>query len=174
MGEAAEHCTNDEGGPPQEVRDRGTSLVEILMSIVLLGVAIGAMLTTLRVTVNASGLERDHANAHAWLQTAADVLYGAERQDCGSMGPDEIVGTADDISSHTTVVDTYQAIVKGSENPEQWPTDKIAVVSVEYWDGDVYQGLCYDDKGINLQLITIQVKNLDDRIIETVQVVKGG
>jgi hypothetical protein len=170
----------NQGGPIQPcetaagARDRGTTLTEVLVAIVLMGTSVTAMLTTMSVTIHASGLERDHANAHAWLQTAADVLYGAERMDCGDMGPDLVVGTADDVSNHAAVTAAYEAIVKGSENPEAWPSDKIDVVSVQYWDGEIYQAQCYDDKGINLQLITIEVRNLDDEIIETVEVVKGG
>jgi Tfp pilus assembly protein PilX len=149
---------------PERRRDRGTSLVEILMAIVLLGTAVGAMLTTMRVTINASALQRDHANAHAWLQSAADVLYGAPRADCGTQT----------VSRQTEVRNTYQGIVSGTENPENWPSSNIEVVSpVLFWDGDEYQLTCYDDDGVNLQLITIQVRNLDGRIIESVQVVKG-
>ena len=170
MGAADDHeLTADESVDPdaEVVRDRGISLVEILVSIVLLGTAITALLTTLRVTIDASALDRDHANAHAWLQTAADVLYGEERMDCGSEAA----------SNQDAVYAYYNSIVKGTDesNPEGWPADKIEVVyPVMFWDGEQYQLTCYDDQGINLQLITIQVRNLDDRIIETVQVVKGG
>ena len=63
-------------------RDDGLSLIEVVISITLLGMGVAAMLTTLAVTVNASAVEHDHANAHAWLQSATDVLYGEDRADC--------------------------------------------------------------------------------------------
>lgn len=169
MGEAADHeLTADECVDPdaEVVRDRGVSLVEILVSIVLLGTAITALLTTLRVTIDASALDRDHANAHAWLQTAADVLYGEPREDCGDQS----------LSKQDIVWDTYNKIVQGTHesNPEGWPAANIEVVQpVLFWDGEQYQLTCYDNEGITLQLITIQVRNEDNRIIETVQVVKG-
>jgi type II secretory pathway pseudopilin PulG len=155
-------------GGKQEVtgeRDSGVTLIEILISIVLLGLVVGAMLTTLVVTVSASATERDHANAHAWLQTASDVLYGLERHDCGT----EAVAQQDQVRTF------YEDSIRGTaENPEQWPADKIEVVSpVLFWDGTGYQTTCYDDKNINLQLITIRVRNLDGKIVESVQVVKG-
>jgi Tfp pilus assembly protein PilV len=153
-----------EHAEPPSRRDRGTSLIEILVAIVLLGGAVGAMLTTLRVTVSASSLQRDHANAYAWLQTAADVLYGAEREDCGTTTT----------SRQAAVVARYQQIVSGTENPENWPAQNIEVLPpVYFWDGTRYQLTCYDDQGINLQLVTLQVRNLDGRIIERIQVVKG-
>jgi len=64
------------------VRDRGVSMIEILFAIVLMGLVMGAILTTLRVTIMASATDRDHANAHAWLQTSADVLYARTLVPC--------------------------------------------------------------------------------------------
>ena len=59
-----------------------------------------------------------------------------------------------------------------ADNPEEWPYDKIEVIEpVLFWDGTIYQDVCYYETG--LQLITIRVRNLNDEIVETVQVVKG-
>lgn len=144
-------------------RDPGVSLVELLIAIVLLGIVVVAMLTTLRVTVAASATERDHANAHAWLQSAADVLYGVERVDCGTP-----------TVTNSNVLTTYQTAVKSASDPEQWGADNINVIPpVLFWDGNVYQNVCYDDQNINLQLITIEVRNPANAVVETVQVVKG-
>lgn len=122
------------------------------------------MLTALTVTVSASATERDHANAHAWLQTAADVLYGEQRIDCGTIASSDPV----------TVFNAYNAAVKSTSNPEGWDSSRIRVTPpVLFWDGDTYQSTCYDDENINLQLITIEVRNPNDEIVETVQVVKG-
>lgn len=144
--------------------DNGTSLIEILISVVLLGLVVSAMLTTLTVTINASAIERDHANAHAWLQIATDVLYGEEREDCGTPL----------LSRQNDVFTAYNSVVKGTDDPEGWGSSNIAVVPpVLFWDGDGYQSVCYDDENINLQLITIQVRNPDGEIVESVQVVKG-
>lgn len=145
-------------------RDRGATLVEISIAIVLLGIGVTSMLTMLTVTIQASATERDHANAHAWLQTAADVLYGIERVDCNEFA-----------NSDAIVLSTYDAAVKGTSNPEGWPTANIRVVPpVLYWNGDIYQSTCYDNEdGILLQLVTLEVRNPEGRIVETVQVVKG-
>ena len=135
------------------------------MAIVLLGTGVIAMLSTLDVTIQASATERDHANAHAWLQTASDVLYGLERYDCGT------VTAADELGVRTLYETEMKSI---ATNPEGWPADNIRVVPpVLFWDGEFYQSVCYDDQNINLQLITIEVRNLENKIVETVQVVKG-
>ena len=118
------------------------------------------MLTLLTVTIRASTTERDHANAHAWLQTASDVLYGASRADC--------------TAGEQAVFDEYEPIIKSAHNPEGWDASNIDIVRpILFWDGDIYQSTCYDDENINLQLITIQVSNPAGEIVESVQVVKG-
>ena len=146
-------------------RDTGFSLVEVVIAILLISLTATAGLVTLRTAVSASATNRDHANAHAWLQTATDVLYGVERQDCGTT-------TA---SLESTVRSYYQSIVRGTSNPAGWPAANIEVVSpVKFWDGQsTYQSTCYDDLGINLQLITLRVRNKDGKIVETVEIVKG-
>ena len=152
-------------GGRSQGRDGGFSLPEVLMSIVLIGMLATAAMVTLRTAVRASATDRDHANAHAWLQTAADVLYGAPRQDCGTQ-------TA---SQEPAVRAFYQDVVRTTANPQDWPADNIEVVGpVLFWDGEsTYQATCYDDAGINLQLIKIQVRAPDGRIVESVEVVKG-
>jgi hypothetical protein len=147
-------------------RDVGTSLVEIVVSIALIGITVTAMLITMATAVNSSSLDRDHINAHAWLQSAADVLYGFERLDCGT----ETASEAESIRLQ------YQNFIRdNSTNPEAWPNANLDVLSpVLFWDGtNSYQSTCFDDSGINLQLIRLQVTAPDGRIIETVEVVKG-
>jgi hypothetical protein len=116
------------------------------------------------VAIDASATERDHANAHAWLQSAADVLYGHERLDCGTQSA----------SLEPAIRDAYETAVRDADNPEGWLDDRIRIVApVLFWDGEIYQSTCYDDENINLQLITIEVRNPSNEIVETVQVVKG-
>ena len=97
--------------------------------------------------------------------TPDDVLYGVERQDCGTT-------TA---SLESTVRAYYESVIRTTSNPAGWPSTNIEVVSpVKFWDGQsTYQATCYDDLGINLQLITLRVRNADGKIVETVEIVKG-
>ena len=140
------------------------SLIEILISIVLLGMAVAAMLTTLGVTIAASATERDHANAHAWLQTASDVLYGLER------GLRHRDGDARERRPH---------LLRERDQDDRHEPGGMAGRAhrgrspVQFWDGEIYQDTCYDDQNINLQLITIRVWNMENESSETVQVVKG-
>lgn len=141
------------------------TLVETLMAIVLTGTLAVAGMVTLRTTIYASRIDRDHANAHAWLQSASDVLYGSERVDCGTAAA----------TAESTVRDAYNAIVRSTENPEGWPAANISVVpTVKFWDGvSAYGPVCYDDAGINLQLIKLEVRDPNGTIVESVEIVKG-
>jgi len=116
------------------------------------------------VTIQASATERDHANAHAWLQTASDALYRVQRMQCGTDGA---------IADEQGVREFYQQEIRDlADNPEGWPDENLEVVApVLFWDGEIYQDICYYETG--LQLITIRVRNLSNDIVETVQVVKG-
>jgi prepilin-type N-terminal cleavage/methylation domain-containing protein len=150
-----------EGGRSR--RDAGLSLLEVLVAVALLGIGVVAMLTTLDVIIKSTAAERDYANAHAWLQSASDSLYRYERVDCTDFTREQVEAA-------------YQAVVETAQDPEGWfeAGGSIEIVPpVLYWDGDVYQDVCYDDQSINLQLVEIQVTNPDGRIVETVQLVKG-
>lgn len=153
---------------PSDQRDRrqadlGFSLVEVLCAIVLISTVTVAMLVTLRVSVKASALDRDHINSHAWLQGATDILYGYDRWDCGT------VAAADEMGVWTA----YNSYVQGAPKPNNWNGTIEIVQPILFWNGDTYTPTCYDDLGINLQLITLRVHGPDGNIVESIQIVKG-
>ena len=63
---------------PGTRRDRGFTLIEIVIGVALMGLVVGGTMTLLGTTIRASRLDRDHSNAHAWLQTASDMLYARD------------------------------------------------------------------------------------------------
>jgi hypothetical protein len=153
--------------------DSGTTLVEILVSIVLIGTAVVATLGALRVSVIGGTIHRDHANAHAWLQSASDVLYASEREDCDTSLPD---------GGRSQIIDVYQPVVDAVANPESWTNSQIRVVGLEFWnasdtDGDGiveyrFGPVCQDSINLSLQRVTLEVRSPDGRIIEQVELVK--
>ena len=147
--------------------DRGISMVEVLVAIVLLGLGTGGTLGAMVASVNASAKQRDLANAQTWLQGAADSLQGQPRQDCDNVG-----GVAGEAESRIRGI--YQGNVRTVSNPAGWPTTGIAVVApVLFWDGDQYPGTCHDNDGINLQLVTLRVTSPGGKIVRMLQVVRG-
>lgn len=146
--------------------DKGSSTVEAVLAVALLGAVLGPSLVLLSASTKAAKATHDRANAQAWLQTAADVLYATQHEDCGTV-----------TSSREPAVRTaYTTAVRSTENPLEWEASHIRVVPpVLFWDGKTsFQATCYDDAGIiNLQLITLEVTNQKGDVVESVQVVKG-
>jgi len=160
-------------------RDEGISFVEILVCVVLIGTTVVATLTALRVSIVGGTIHRDHSNAHAWLQSASDVLYAYDKVDCSTALADG--GKADIISK-------YQLIVNPVDNPEGWLNQQIKVVDVQFWnatdtdnDGIVeyrFGTVCQDSINLALQRLTLEVRSPpapghpNGRIIEQVELIK--
>jgi len=164
----------DEGRPSD---DSGSSLVEILIAIILLSTAVLATLMALRTTLTGSAIERDHAKAYQWLQSAVGVLKGTERVGC-DLGP----GDTAFATGEEKVRLTYQQIIRDSVmNPAGWADYQLRLVGpVEVWDGTKYWDPaaapqpCYDSAGFKLQLVQIEVISPSGKIIEDLQIVKDG
>ncbi|MGH9133460.1 MAG: type IV pilus modification PilV family protein [Ilumatobacteraceae bacterium] len=153
-------------------RDSGLSFVEILIAIVLLGGVVSGSMVTLRATILSGTIQRDHANAHGWLQSASDVLYAHPKQACDPSSPD---------FGHQAIVDEYDAVIDAVANPQGWKDWQIRVVApIKFWnsgqldaDPDVEFFFGSDcDPSLTLQLIVIEVRSTNGKIIESVEIVK--
>lgn len=158
----------------QQRRDHGVTFIELLISIVLLGSITAGALTTLSVTISATTVDRDHANAHAWLQTAADVLYARELVPCDPM--------ADPASEIATITAAYEGTIQQTENPEEWGSTNIRIFDLQFWHVDMDPVTKLTDEGwgdqcdsldTNLQRIGIEVRSNDGVIVESVEVIIG-
>ena len=158
----------------QQDTDIGASLIEVLIGITLLATVVAATLTGLTTAITASALDRDHANAHAWLQTAADMLYARELDQC-----DPAVDPTTEIND---TIAEYQATIQQTDNPEGWSAANIQVTSIEWWSIDIDPatgigteawGTQCDSGDTNLQRISIRVTAEDGRIVEEVEVIIG-
>ena len=66
--------------------DRGNSLIEILVSITLMGTIVVSVLAGIQTVVRASSVDRSHAQSFEWLQAASDAIYLADRVPCTQSG----------------------------------------------------------------------------------------
>ena len=152
------------------------SLIEIMVAIVLLATVGVGVLAAVRSTVIGTRLERDHAKAYQWLQSADGVLQAANRVGC-DYDPLVDVGYA---TGEEKVRLKYQDLIRdGVANPPGWADLQITVrYPVKIWDGSNYwepavaPKPCFDTDGYLLQLVELQVASPDGDIIETIQVVK--
>ena len=141
-----------------------------------MGTVIVGMMTLLTSTIKASRLDRDHSNAHAWLQTASDMLYAREPHSCDGSPTAELMSV-----QKAAIIADYQNTVRQTENPEQWSAQNIKVVNLLFWHyarnattNGVEEGW-YDNRcTTKLQLVKLQVRSDAGEIIEEVEVVIGG
>jgi prepilin-type N-terminal cleavage/methylation domain-containing protein len=145
-----------------EDADRGVSLIEILVAITLMGTLGVSVLAALQVTIIGSRLERDHARAHQWLQSSTEVLVN------------DIDWRSCDTNSAASLQSFYQTELRSSSAlvPEGFVTTALEIpVLVEFAGPDnIYGSVCaaVEDR----QRVTIQVRNDDGDVVESVQVVK--
>lgn len=153
-------------------RDVGVSLIEILIAVVLLGGVVAGTLATLQASIIGGTVHRDHSNAHGWLQSASDILYAAPKVSCDGALAD---------NGEAAARAAYESVVDSVPNPQDWQDWQIRVVEpVQFWnaanldsDPDIEFFFGSDcDPSLTLQLIQIEVKSTDGRIIENVEIVK--
>jgi hypothetical protein len=147
--------------PPRH--DRGATFIELLVAIVLIGTAVLGILAALRATLIGSKIERDHSRAHEWLQSASEVLANdVPWTDCSTINTGDVLR------------DLYEDALRaeGSIVPEPWQVGQISVPSPVTFGqpNGTYNSTCHS--AINRELITIRVVGPDNKIIETVDVVK--
>lgn len=155
--------------------DRGTTFVELLVAIVLIGTAVVAILAALRTTIIGTVVERDHARAQQWLQAAVGAVGEADYVPCDDPG------TFANAQLHMRN-DYSGAIADTTEPPPGWSDSQLVIVApIKVWDGNTYWDPadtsdpddCFQAEGFSLQLITIQVTDPDGKLLESVQVVKS-
>ena len=152
--------------------DHGFTLIETLIALVLLGGVIAGSLAALRMSTLGGELHRDHSRAHAWLQSASDILYAAEKTNCNTVDAD---------AGEATIRAKYQAIIAAVPNPPNWAEWQLRFVrDIQFWnsanldaDPDMefyFSNTC--DPSLTLQLIELEVRSPSGKIIESVEIVK--
>lgn len=159
-------------------RDCGVSLIEVLISIVLVGMVIAATLSLLRVTIMASGTDRDHSNAHAWLQSGADVLYARPLVPCGPAA----TPAGAPATNKVAIINAYESTLQQTDNPEDWPDGNIEIYDLQFWHINMdpvtkfteegWGDLC-DTLDTDLQRVGIEVRSEAGDIVERVEVIIG-
>ncbi len=157
---------------PTRCRDVGSTLIELLIAIVIIGTVVTGTLATLRTTIISGTINRDHATAHGWLQSASDLVYSAPKVLCDGALPDD---------GEAAARNSYSAVIAVVPNPEGWADTQIRIVPpIQFWnaaniDSDpnieyFFSGTC--DPTHSLQLINLEVVSESGSIIENVEIVK--
>lgn len=144
--------------------ESGGTLVELLLTIVILGVAIVAIVGGMEASVVASDYHRKQTTTQALLKNAAEFL---KNQQTAPFQP-ECTPKPD----YSPQLDVFWA----AREPTEAAGYQLEITKHEYWDGAVppatagFQSLSCSNNG--LQRLTLQARSVDGRITETLEVVK--
>ncbi len=131
--------------------ERGETLIELLVTVVILGTAVVALVGALAVAVRVSDIHRKQATAGASVRAFAEAL--ATRVAAAPTGYVECATTASYAGAYTGVPSGYVA----------------TIAAVSYWDGSAFVATCATDTGV--QRVTLTVGSSDGRASEQLDVV---
>jgi type II secretory pathway pseudopilin PulG len=156
--------------------DAGSTLIEMLIVIVLMGVVVTTVLSALQVTIRATTVDREQAVAFSILQAASDRVYTGPHESC-------LTGNA---------VSAYNARAQGAAIPTAWessdgvtlPNVSIDVIGVEYlgrvgvdddfeWGSFCFEGPGFENSPLYTQRVTIQLTFPDGTTTQTLEMVKS-
>jgi hypothetical protein len=127
--------------------DEGLGLVEVLITVALLGVAFVAILGGLAVVAKTSRMHQDNADANTLLVGAAEAVKALDFCD-----PAESCDPAT----------TYEAALDGVDLPSGWARDDVHVTTITPVSG----------AGRLIQDVTIDLASPDGEVTETITVAK--
>ena len=133
----------------------GTTLVEALVTVAVLGVAFVALLGGMATAIRASDVHRKQAMAEITLSNYVEAVQAAPYVSCPSAGP------ASYATATVTVPSGLAAptILNTASNP------------FEYWASGLFQLTCAVTDG-GAQRMWLQVSSTDGRVVESVQILK--
>jgi type II secretory pathway pseudopilin PulG len=126
-------------------RDRGESLLELIVAVTIMGIAVVAIVGSLGTAVLMSDIHRKQATAGASARDYAEAVETA-------------VATTGYVACASSYPTGFSA-----------PTGYVASGSMAYWNGTGWQATCTTDTGV--QQFTAQVASGDGRAVESVVVV---
>jgi prepilin-type N-terminal cleavage/methylation domain-containing protein len=129
--------------------DAGFSLVEVLVAIVILGIAIVSLVSALAASIVSSDRHNQQAKVEAVLHSAIELVKLP-------------VDPATDLPTHVPCAEASDYNSKAQEAAASvgWAPSAVQITDVKYWDGSGFGATCYDDTAhgnLALQKITITV-----------------
>jgi type II secretory pathway pseudopilin PulG len=132
---------------PSGGADRGETLVELLITIVIMGITVVAVVGGLMTSIQMSDVHRKQATAGAAARDYAETV-------------DRYVGSTGYVACATS--SAYSPTTVGFGAPAGYTA---SVASVRYWTGTTWTSTCSSDLG--LQQVTVQVQSDDARATES-------
>jgi type II secretory pathway pseudopilin PulG len=134
--------------------DRGDTLVELLATVMIMGIAVTVILGAVAATLRFTDMHRKQAVA------GAAVREFAERIESSVAAPTSGYKAACPAGTAKTAYESTYTKPAGFERE---------VVAVAYWNGSIFTANCADDIGV--QRVTLHVWSADNRADERLDVI---
>ena len=153
---------------PSARPDRGTTLVEVLIAIMLTGTLIVAVIGAMRVVISTSSISNQQAGVEAVLGGAVDQLGGVTLIPCPDLtGPN-----------------SYEQFAQSGAASVNWPSSTTSIESIRFWDPDASDwsdtnGIGSDDCDTKvflstakaMQRVRVRVPSPDASVTRTIDIV---
>jgi prepilin-type N-terminal cleavage/methylation domain-containing protein len=141
--------------------EHGTTLLELLIAIAILGITGAALLGGMATGIVSSGIHREQADVGTVLASAVEAVKDQSRNPYRSVFP--------------CAVSQYDPTVGLAPLPTGFT---VQVTDVRYWDGSRFQPSCpkgsSDARFFTLQLVTVKVTSSSGQVSQKRSVVKRG
>jgi type II secretory pathway pseudopilin PulG len=138
--------------PAVDLRDeRGETLIEVLVSIVILGLAVTAIVAGLMLSVRTSDAHRKQTTSTAYLRDYAEAIELAVRTG----------------GYQSTCAPTYAA---GTAAPSA-AYNAPQIVAVSFWNGTTFPASCNAGTDQGIQQLKLQLTSKDGRATEQLYIV---
>jgi type II secretory pathway pseudopilin PulG len=139
--------------------DRGETLIELLVTLVILSTAVIAIVGALATAIKVSDIHRKQANANAYVRAYAEAI---ETYVASGSAANPTIGYKD-CADKTWYQDKYAV-----PNPAIY---EPSIVSMEYWTDAGWQGSCPGTGDVGVQRLLLKVRSKDDAAVETLTVI---
>lgn len=134
-----------------DLNDRGETLIELLVTVIIVGVAVVALVGGIATSIRMSDIHRKQAVAGAYVRSYAEAIETAVAS--SSSAYVACAGPSTYASIYATKDSTYTA---------QPP-------AVTYWNGSTFSPSCTSDTGV--QKVSLRVSTADNTVAETLDVI---
>ena len=133
--------------------ERGDTLIEVIVSVVILGIVTAGLLAGMTTTIASSTISRNQANAEAVLTSVAEALR--------------------DPTSYPYQCPGNYALGTIPNLPTGWSTSQVTITSEGQWDDASQQFLPACAVPAQMQKLNITVRSPDGALTWSREIVKG-
>lgn len=132
--------------------ERGDTLVELMMAVVITGTAVIAVVGGVAVSIRMSDIHRTQAAAGAHIRDFAEGIETAVSATPSGYVPCAVPGTYDG-------------------NPAAYPSFTRETTAVDYWNGTAFGNICTVATDSGVQRISLRITSADNRVSETMVII---